>query len=196
MPQQRFLCSESDGKSSSNNNNLEYPKLPIEAAAQFAMSTAKASIQQIAWIMQQELNRDDVIQANEGAEKILTFITECLSEGNFDVLEEKLTPEALEKARSVVPLMSPEKKKYLIFSGSSSSFWFSSDLQICVPWKFDTDGNSVTLGYFALRVTKEAQTAWHLSLNIPRDGSSLSEDFKVCDFFWETYALPKNEEES
>ncbi|KAK3922901.1 tRNA (guanine-N(1)-)-methyltransferase [Frankliniella fusca] len=186
--------------SSSNDSPRDYdslPSLPISNPVVFMMDLAGRNFKQINWcIAEQKLDRDVIFTANESAEQILKFVTNCLAEGDFDTLEEKFIPEALTKAQSLVALMNPDKKKDLVFPGSSKSIFFASELAHFSPWNFGTENSNLIFTYIGLLVNAKGQRTWLLTLSIPKESeTTLSEDFKVKKFDYATYATPDEKSE-
>lgn len=71
--------------------------------------------------------------------QVLKFVTECLSKNEFEVLEEKLSPEALEKARAIA-LAQSSKSEDLVFEGVST--FFQSESRVFFPWVYTANNKS------------------------------------------------------
>lgn len=71
------------------------------------------------------------------------FVTECLANSEFEVLEEKLSPEALEKARTIA--LSESNDKCLIFEGTSKQIFFAAQNRFFTPWVFSANNNCKTV---------------------------------------------------
>lgn len=54
---------------------------------------------------------------------------------------------------------------------------------------------AVNLSYigFQFFTTTYRQTMWIISMDIPRDGKTISEDWKVDEFYYKTYEPPQEE---
>lgn len=182
----------------SNDSPRDYdslPPLPISNPVAFMLDLAGRSFKQINWcIGEQKLDRDVVFTTNESAEQVLKFISKCISDGDFETLEEKFMPEALTKAQSLVTLMSTEKKNALVFPGSSQNFFFASELSHFAPWNFALENSNFILTYLGFLVNSDGQRAWLMTLSIPKESeSTLSDDFKVKKFDYLAYETKTEE---
>lgn len=72
--------------------------------------------------------------------QVLKFVTECIAKKEFEVLEEKLSAEALEKARSIAQAESNDgDDNYIIFKGTSQHLFFQSETRFFTPWLYTAE---------------------------------------------------------
>ncbi|XP_034245240.1 uncharacterized protein LOC117647554 [Thrips palmi] len=185
--QRRFFAS------SSNEHNMRdcFPKLPIEAPAMFTMDLAQRQFKQLTWAEGNRLDVENVLTTNATAEKVLMFVSECVAKNEFEVLKEKLSPEALEKARSIAT--SESETDNLIFKGTSKHLFFQSETRFFTPWVFTAERCDIILTYLGLLASKQRQSLWGITLVIRKsEDGDFSEDFDVTDYFFKTEVFDSN----